>query len=253
MQTIVAEALGAEGMPGVAVAEAGSWRIERLPAEGDAVEIGVFECVDVVAEALGDASRVREAQICVKALDLVLQSNGLLDLCDDVTNVMHRQMDGAGLSNDPEERENYFDAHPWAMLREALVSACPDYGGDDVIRVMAIRGGEIARAEGAEAWRVSGPGGEAEELEEARDAATAAAMRHARTERSIRVVTLDGVAEGLDLDGITDELTGLILDGIPDIEDEDARVDDFDCHQLSEIREAFADIAPNYHGNMPEP
>lgn len=253
MQIIILSPLDQTGAPRGDVAAATSWAINRLPEDGETVLVGTFSDLEVTAETLRHESLRHDAGILVRFDDLVVQSKDFLDFCEDLTTRIHQAMDEAGAPDDLEARSDLFDAHPWAALREALVSSSPEYGGEDVIRVTAIRAEAIASADGAEAWRVSGPGGPEEDFEAVPDAATSVAMRQARTEASIRVITGDGVAEAADLDGIVDVLTEMISDGIPDLEEEDARDDDFDCHPLSEIREAFADLAPSYHGGMPQP
>jgi hypothetical protein len=253
MQIITLSPLDRTGASRGDVAGTSVWMLHRLPEDGTLVSIGTYLDLEVMAETLRHESLRHDAGILVRFDDLLVQSKDFLDLCENMTTRIHQAMDDAGAPDDPEARSDLFDAHPWAALREALVSSSPEYGGEDVIRVTAIRGDAIASTDGAEAWRVSGPGGPEEDFEAAPDAATSVAMRLARTQAPIRVITGDGVAEAADLDGIVDVLTGMISDVIPDLEENDARDDDFDCHPLSEIREAFADLAPSYHGGMPQP
>lgn len=51
----------------------------------------------------------------------------------------------------------------------------------------------------------------------------------------------------------TSRLTEEISDDLPDPEDEDARIDDFDNHPLAPLREAMVDKCPEYSGEIPEP
>lgn len=51
---------------------------------------------------------------------------------------------------------------------------------------------------------------------------------------------------------ICNAATEAIHDDIPDVDDPEARVDDFDAHPLSELREALVDACPAYSGEDPD-
>lgn len=51
---------------------------------------------------------------------------------------------------------------------------------------------------------------------------------------------------------ICNDITFEIHDDLPDIEDPEARIDDFDAHPLTCLREAMIDACPEYSGDIPE-
>ena len=207
--------------------------------------------LDLLSEALRDLTERSGTAILLDAADLRIHARDFPDLVESLTTEIHKAIEEAGGSDDPEENAEAFESHPWAPLREALWAAEPKIRGEDCLRLEALSGDGIGSIDAVTAWRVRG-GGEPARFEDEEELAQEVARRMETSNLSIRLVCLEHVLESEDIDHLCMALTEVIVDDIPSIEEEDARVDDFDNHPLAPIRDALVDVSPNFGGAAPD-
>lgn len=217
----------------------------------DAVFVG-FTSFDTLAELIRDQASLQNASLIIVAGGRTLSAPDFQAMVERLTELIHEDLDDEGVEDDPELRSDAFDDHPWAPLREAFWAAEPKIRGEDSIRLEAVSDGALCTMDAAKGWRVTGPGGEEAVFEAEEDAARDVRDRLQGRNLSLRIVSLDHVFECADIDEACEELTEAISDGIPSIEEEDARDDDFDNHPLTPIRDALVDVSPNFGGNGPD-
>lgn len=211
-----------------------------------------FTCFDTLAELIRDQAILQNASLIIAAEGRTLRAPDFPAMVERLTELIHEDLDDEGIEDDPELRSDAFDDHPWAPLREAFWAAEPKIRGEDSIRLEAVSDGALCNMDAAKGWRVTGPGGEEVTFDAEEDAAREVRDRLQGRNLSLRIVSLDHVFECADIDEACEELTQAISDGIPSIEEEDARDDDFDNHPLTPIRDALVDVSPNFGGNGPD-
>lgn len=228
-----------------------SWNMKWEGDKRGSVSEMNFRNIDTMAEALRDLAIRSQYAIKIVTTDFTMQTKTLPRLVEYLTTLIHDIIDDDVPADDPEAREVAFDAHPWAPLREALWAAEPRIRGEDCLRLEALSGDAIGSIDAVTAWRISGAGAPAV-LEDEQAVAQEVARRMASGNLSIRLICLEHVIEVADIDELCEELTCVIADGIPSIDEEDARDDDFDNHPLTPIRDALVDVSPNFGGGAPD-
>lgn len=196
-----------------------------------------------------------------------------LDFVETLTDMVHDDASGSRDENEmvtSEDADEAFDRSPLAPLREAMVNACPQYNGEvrdlNVALLEAVNeAGDLASAGDAAAlWRVSTVDaatnretfrirGEPRTFEDVSEAVGAFFDR-------MRAGEMPGVLDSEDLRAchetpldFTFRLTEEVSDEMDEIDEADARVDDFDGADLAALREAMVIACPEFGGGAPSP
>lgn len=195
----------------------------------------------IMAEALYLQFGAGDVSLMLDATDTNTRNDSLAALCNTLTEEIHDDLAEDIDADDLEATSDAFDLHPWAKMREALYDVSPDMTGDKIMRLYAVNEeGHLTYAETAHQYLVRLDGEEAVTFKDPEEA-----MQHMLNRQSeavtLRVVTLEQICEGKDMEALSDDLTDAVMAGIPDIDD-DARADDFDNHPMAQLRDATMEL-----------
>jgi hypothetical protein len=204
-----------------------------------------YPSAEIAAEALYLAIGTQEHSVQIDAQDVCVRSDkGIADLCNTLTEAIHIDLeDYDKLDTDNlEATSDAFDAHAWAKVRAALYDVSPEMTGDKIMRLYAVNEeGHLTYAETAHQYLVKLDGDDPITFIEPEEA-----MQHMLNRQSeaicLRAVTMEQICEGQNMEALSEDLTDAVMDGIPDIDDDDARVDDFDNHPMSQLRDATMEL-----------
>lgn len=229
--------------------EARSWALVQRGLSGPPI---VYLTTPNFAVAAEEAHRVSlkapELHVELKTVEVHFRSEDMVDLCGLVFNRIEADLE-AEPARSPEGYANAFNAHPLAPIYDRLEDATPDkrtLRPALIVYPHSAEGGlrcEISDAEKWTIWLPWQPHCERTYDDETALAEALADMLPEAGASPIKIVSRSQVITAKNVPDLPYVLTEMISDDIPDIEDEDARVDDFDNHDLTPLRDALMDTA----------